>query len=212
VAQYTYNRFGERIKKVVYTHSKQPKVTYYLYDGHQLTAEADGEGEITTQYLYQNQRPILKLEGKTAYAIHTDHLGAPRAATDEDQERVWSADYSPFGLIEIQTREITLNLRLPGQYEDQESGTYYNYHRDYDPNTGRYLTSDPIGLKSGLNTYAYVGGSPINTIDPLGLYWTTVDGVRQWIPDGGQSSANPAFNEEVHHPWYLFSTFKLCLS
>ncbi|MEW8693369.1 MAG: RHS repeat-associated core domain-containing protein, partial [Candidatus Thiodiazotropha endolucinida] len=191
VAAYTYNRFGERIKKVVYANTKQPKITYYLYDGHQLIAEADDSGKVTAQYLYQQQRPILKLEGKTTYAIHTDHLGAPRAVTDEDQQTVWSADYSPFGLIDIQTQEITLNLRLPGQYEDRESGTYYNYQRDYDPNTGRYLTSDPIGLKGGLNTYAYVGGNPLNTIDPLGLYWEIVNGIPQWVPDGPDGSTEP---------------------
>ncbi|MET0110593.1 MAG: HNH endonuclease, partial [Candidatus Thiodiazotropha sp.] len=191
VAAYAYNRFGERIKKVVFTNSKRPKVTYYLYDGHQLTAEADESGKVTAQYLYQQQRPILKLEGKTAYAIHTDHLGAPRAVTDEKQQTVWSADYSPFGLIDIQTQQITLNLRLPGQYEDQESGTYYNYQRDYDPNTGRYLTSDPIGLKGGLNTYAYVGGDPLNTIDPLGLYWEIVNGIPQWVPEGPDGSTEP---------------------
>ncbi|MEW8508580.1 MAG: RHS repeat-associated core domain-containing protein, partial [Candidatus Thiodiazotropha sp.] len=169
VADYAYNRFGERIKKVTYSLSTRPKVTYYLYDGYQLTAEADEAGKVTTQYLYQSYRPILKLEGKIAYAIHTDHLGAPRAVTDEDQAPVWSADYSPFGLIRINQQQITLNLRLPGQYEDQETGTYYNYQRDYDPNTGRYLTSDPIGLKGGMNTYAYVSGNPVSAIDPLGL-------------------------------------------
>ncbi|MEW8105817.1 MAG: DUF6531 domain-containing protein [Candidatus Thiodiazotropha endolucinida] len=190
VAAYAYNRFGERIKKVTYELNKKPRVTYYLYDDHQLTAEADETGKVTAQYLYQKQRPILKLEGKSAYAIHTDHLGAPRAVTDEDQQTVWLADYSPFGLIDIQTRQITLNLRLPGQYEDLESGTYYNYQRDYDPNTGRYLTSDPIGLKGGLNTYAYVGGNPLSTIDPLGLYWVTIDGVQQWIPDDSAQSPN----------------------
>ena len=52
IAEYTYNRFGERIKKVVYKNSKKPKVTYYLYDGHTLTAEVDETGVITTQYLY----------------------------------------------------------------------------------------------------------------------------------------------------------------
>ncbi|MEW8537862.1 MAG: RHS repeat-associated core domain-containing protein, partial [Candidatus Thiodiazotropha endolucinida] len=190
VAEYAYNRFGERIKKVIYSLSRKPKVTYYLYDSHQLTAEADESGKVTAQYLYQQHRPIIKLEGKIAYAIHTDHLGAPRAVTDEKQQTVWSADYSPFGLIDIQTHQITLNLRLPGQYEDQESGTYYNYQRDYDPETGRYLTSDPIGLKGGLNTYAYVGGNPISTIDPFGQYWVTIDGVQHWIPDDGAQSPN----------------------
>ncbi|MES9993105.1 MAG: Ig-like domain-containing protein, partial [Candidatus Thiodiazotropha sp.] len=170
VATYAYNRFGERIKKVTYSLSKKPKVTYYLYDNRQLTTEIDNNGKITAQYLYQHHRPIIKLEGKTAYAIHTDHLGAPRMVTDGDQTTVWSADYSPFGLIEIEAKKIALNLRLPGQYEDSESGTYYNYYRDYDPNSGRYLTSDPIGLKGGFNTFAYVGGDPLGVVDPLGLY------------------------------------------
>ncbi|MES9821297.1 MAG: DUF2235 domain-containing protein [Candidatus Thiodiazotropha sp.] len=201
VAAYAYNRFGERIKKVAYTNSKRPKVTYYLYDSHQLTAEVDESGKVTAQYLYQQQRPILKLEGKTAYAIHTDHLGAPRAVTDEDQQTVWSADYSPFGLIRIEQQAITLNLRLPGQYEDQESGTYYNYQRDYDPNTGRYLTSDPIGLKGGLNTYAYVAGNPISAIDPLGLLLFAFDGT--WID---RDSTNPRMaitsNVELFRQYY----------
>ena len=64
---------------------------------------------------------------------------------------------------------LTLNLRLPGQYQDAETGTHYNYRRDYNPATGRYLTRDPIGLKGGINTYAYVENNPLGLSDSLGL-------------------------------------------
>jgi RHS repeat-associated protein len=66
-------------------------------------------------------------------------------------------------------KRFELNLRFPGQYFDAETGLHYNYHRTYDPQTGRYLESDPIGLEGGLNTYSYSGGNPLYWVDPRGL-------------------------------------------
>jgi len=104
------------------------------------------------------------------YYVHTDHLGTPQVLTDEAGAVVWRALYDPFGKVEIEgASTVQMNVRFPGQYYDRETGLHYNYFRYYDPETGRYLRSDPIGLVGGLNTYAYAEDNPTNLIDPLGL-------------------------------------------
>jgi RHS repeat-associated protein len=71
-------------------------------------------------------------------------------------------------------KQFEMNLRLPGQVYDAETGLHYNYYRDYNPDTGRYVTSDPIGLSGGMNPYTYVGSNPLAKIDPLGLYQSDI--------------------------------------
>lgn len=63
-------------------------------------------------------------------------------------------------------------FRFPGQYEDPETGLYYNYFRDYDSQLGRYIQADPIGLAGGINVFNYSEVNPVNIVDPLGLYGT----------------------------------------
>lgn len=109
------------------------------------------------------------------YYIHTDHLDTPREITDTAGNTVWRWDNTDRFGANVPNENpsnqgtFTFNLRYPGQYADQETYTYYNVNRDYDPSTGRYIQSDPVGLRGGINTYGYVGGNPLSHSDSLGL-------------------------------------------
>jgi RHS repeat-associated protein len=109
------------------------------------------------------------------YYIHVDHLNTPRLVADDQQRTVWRWDQQePFGVNAPDENPsglgvFELPLRHSGQYHDQETALQYNMFREYDPGLGRYGESDPVGLRAGLNTYAYVGGTPLTRTDPLGL-------------------------------------------
>ena len=132
------------------------------------------DGEFTTATLFIKTKNSAG-QNTIAY-YHHDHLGTPIQATDRSGIVVWSAQYNAFGQANITTPMATddkpvieSNLRFPGQVEDAETGLYYNWHRYYDPEVGRYVTADPIGLSGGINFYVYVNGNPINLNDIYGL-------------------------------------------
>lgn len=95
---------------------------------------------------------------------------------------------------------IAYNLRFPGQYFDQETGKHYNYLRDYDPSTGRYIESDPIGLTGGLNTYAYVDASPLSLTDERGLYDSRMRGAPGNDPYPGCAGNDPSCRAGFQKP------------
>ena len=121
--------------------------------------------------------------GVTIDYVHPDHLGAPQAMTDENGALTWEGAFRPFGEAHEITGPATNDQRFPGQFLDNATDYHYNYFRDYDPTTGRYLQSDPIGLGGGLSTYAYVGGNPVNRIDPQGLFAPVL--VAPLVAEGG---------------------------
>jgi len=93
-------------------------------------------------------------------------MPAARVATDADGAvaDVWRA--TGFGAGD--NEDAVTDIRFPGQVFDAESGLHYNQQRYYDPEAGRYVTSDPIGLDGGMNTYAYAYGNPTGLYDPTG--------------------------------------------
>ncbi|MDR1275482.1 MAG: hypothetical protein LBL72_03750 [Candidatus Accumulibacter sp.] len=120
---------------------------------------------------------LSQAQATEIFYLHADHLNTPRLITDTQNQPVWQNTplSEPFGTSAPDEdpgstgTPFTFNLRFPGQYYDQETGTHYNYYRDhYFPGLGRYGQSDPIGLAGGINTYAYVSGNPISLIDLLG--------------------------------------------
>jgi RHS repeat-associated protein len=128
-------------------------------------------------------------DAETIAYIHSNHLSAPEAATDKEGQLIWQASYAPFGsTTQIKAIKVsnpknssgnssfTLNIRLPGQYFDAESGLHYNRQRYYDPSQGTYLSPDPLGNPDGPNAYAYVANNPITNVDPDGLILFAFDG------------------------------------
>jgi RHS repeat-associated protein len=103
-----------------------------------------------------------------------DHLGTPQELTDAQGGIAWSAQYRAWGeakqVISEAARKAGIHnpIRFQGQYADHETGLHYNRHRYYDPQTGRFISKDPIGLQGGLNPHLYAP-DPISWIDPLGL-------------------------------------------
>jgi RHS repeat-associated protein len=102
--------------------------------------------------------------------VHADHLGSPQKLTDASQATVWDGVFNPFGEEVAITGLAAMPMRFLGQYADEETGFRYNYFRDYEPNLGRYIQSDPIGLQGGINTFVYVANHPLSRLDPLGLF------------------------------------------
>jgi RHS repeat-associated protein len=181
-SSYQYNGLGQRVTKT----GTRALVVHYIYDeSGRLLGEYDETGNAIQETVQLDDMPVAVFKpGPTAagpktvsiYYVYPDHLGTPRVITRaNDNKMVWRWDSAdPFGFNQPDENPSGLspfifNLRFPGQLFDKETNNHYNYFRDYDPQSGRYVQSDPIGLFGGVNTYTYVRGNPVSLIDPFGL-------------------------------------------
>jgi RHS repeat-associated protein len=200
---YTYNGRGERISKGVTIGGFGSGPTQYVYnEGGQLLGGYGGATAEQAEYVYLDSTLIAIVKAGVPYYVETDHLGTPRQIIDKTSNAaVWKWDSlgNTFGTtLPNQSPSggaaFVMNLRFPGQYYDAESGLNYNYFRDYEPNTGRYVESDLIGLKGGLSTYAYVRANPLVMTDPAGLEGT---GSWSYSPEQKQCNKENACAEDV---------------
>ena len=124
---------------------------------------------ITWVYDGGSYTPVAKLTEEDSYTIVQDYLGTPIQALDSKGNVVWDCILDIYGdVLELRGEKCFIPFRFQGQYEDDETGLYYNRFRYYDPKTGNYISQDPIGLAGGLSVYAYVHDSNSLT-DVLGL-------------------------------------------
>jgi len=175
VGTYTYNAMGERIGKV----ATSPQATTERYDYNEASQLIGEYGTTNRDYIWLGDLPVALVDNtingsvttSTVNYVIADQLSTPRAVTNSAGTVIWSWAYqgNPFGEQQPTSTGYVLNLRYPGQYYDAESGANYNMFRTYEPATGRYLQSDPIGLDGGISTYVYVGNNPLSNSDPLGL-------------------------------------------
>jgi RHS repeat-associated protein len=184
-SSYRYDALGRRVAKTTPNGTQ----TQFNWDGARLLGEARVEGmgaaaKVVDQRWYVYEPDSFKplacvVSGSTGnkrathepevYHYHLDHLGTPREMTNARGRIVWSARYRAWGALALaDVNEVHNPLRFQGQYHDLETGLHYNFQRYYDPQLGRFIHQDPIGLAGGENLYRYAP-NPVNWVDPWGL-------------------------------------------
>lgn len=219
ITRFAYDALGRRIAKSVtpvqdWAPDQRRSETKYVWQGLRLLQEISKD-RISTHVYEQDgttgYAPLAKIDQSIRsdgslgqgqlYYYHTDQIGTPLEVTDEDGRLVWAGEFGAWGRVTRQVLDAPLKmgeefvqpLRFAGQYEDESTGLHYNTFRYYDPEVGRFLTRDPIGLDGGINLYRYAA-NPSAWTDPLGLTCGPAVGTNSqghWIDAAGNLASTP---------------------
>ena len=193
---YTYDALGRRIGKGRLKTSQEvsetsfphdlsgndlENQTHFVWDGSHLLQEIHSDGRYT--YIYtdpDSYEPLAQVRDWTTedgenrqqtHYFHCDQIGIPREMTDKDGNLLWFGNYTGWGRLKEETKvtdSAYQPFRLQNQYADRETGLHYNFFRYYEPDAGRFVNQDPIGLEGGKNFYSY-SSNTTKWIDILGL-------------------------------------------
>jgi RHS repeat-associated protein len=169
---YAYDAFGRRVEKKYDGRT----VLKYLYDGDHCIAEYGAGNDLHRKYIYGPpvDEPVCMVESSGTYAgtyyYHFDGLGSVTALTNSSGTTVEVYEYDVYGRPGASVPAHPNRIMFTGREYDKETGLYYYRARYYNPQIGRFLQTDPIGYKDGMDWYTYCGNNPITTSDPSGLF------------------------------------------
>ena len=173
--RYRYDGLGRRISKTVRHTNGTTATTHYGWDGDRIVREETDNQRTTVVYEPGSFVPMLRIDGTQQGQVLSTYitaaLGTPMQLVTPNGQTRWLAEPDDWAAVKNQraVRHVTQPIRFQGQWHDEESGLYYNRHRYYNPQQGRYISQDPIGLRGGTNLYGYVT-NPTGAVDPRGLF------------------------------------------
>jgi RHS repeat-associated protein len=163
---YGYDGLGRRVRKTVNGVS-----TRYLVEGDRVLAELDNGWAVAAKYSYLPgvDRPLAMQRGGATYYYMQDAQGNVTGLLNATGGVVQQYHYAPYGEAQGGYGNIVNPYQYKGREWDAEARLYFMRARYYDPQLGRFISEDPIGLAGGINPMAFVSGDPVNFSDPTGL-------------------------------------------